>query len=70
MDHLQAALRTQSAKPLHVCPNCSAYVVAAIWSERVSERCVRNVWSCEACGCEFETSAYFSVEADVKLKRS
>jgi len=51
-----------TGRPLHLCPNCAAYIVAATWSERVSERCVRNVWSCESCGFEFETSAYFSVE--------
>ena len=50
-----------SGKPLHQCPHCSSYVIAATWSERASERCVRNVWSCEACGCEWETAAYFSV---------
>lgn len=45
--------------PLHLCPNCSAYVIAATSSERVSDRRVRNMWSCEACGNEFETLAYF-----------
>lgn len=49
-----------SGKPLHLCPNCGAYVIAATWTERVSDRCVRNVWSCEACECEFETSTVFS----------
>jgi hypothetical protein len=24
-----------------------------------TKRCVRNVWCCEACGCEFDASAYF-----------
>ena len=46
-------------KPLHLCASCGAYIVAATWSEHVSERCIRNVWSCDTCGCEFETSAYF-----------
>ena len=49
-------------KPLHLCPNCGAYIIAATWAERVSERCVRNVWSCEGCGYEFETSAYYGPE--------
>jgi ribosomal protein L37AE/L43A len=64
MDNLDRAPRVGSAsvKPLHLCPNCTAYVIAAIWSERVSDRCVRNLWSCEACGCEFETSAYIAVK--------
>ncbi len=41
------------------CAQCGAQIVAAVWSEHVNERCVRNVWSCEACGYEFETEAHF-----------
>ena len=50
MGSLQGASGAKGASltPLHICPNCAAYVVAATWSERVSDRCVRNVWSC---GC-------------------
>jgi ribosomal protein L37AE/L43A len=61
MGNLQRAsgVDDAGATPLHLCPNCAAYIIAATWSERVSERCVRNVWSCESCGFEFETSAYF-----------
>jgi ribosomal protein L37AE/L43A len=51
-------LNGASGKPLHLCPNCGADVIAATWSERLSVRCIRNVWSCGACGYEFETSAY------------
>jgi hypothetical protein len=25
-----------------------------------TQLCVRNVWCCEVCGCEFDASAYFS----------
>ena len=59
MDGPQAVLGIEraSAKPLHLCPNCSAYIIAATWSERVNDRCVRNVWSCDVCGFEFETAA-------------
>jgi ribosomal protein L37AE/L43A len=64
MDTLQPVLSANggSGNPLHLCPNCSAYIIAATWSERVSDRCVRNVWCCEACGGEFETSAYLPVK--------
>ena len=48
-------------KPFYPCAQCGAAIIAATWSEYVSERCVRNVWSCEHCGYEFETSAYFPV---------
>jgi ribosomal protein L37AE/L43A len=65
MDGLQqlSSANAATGKPLHLCPNCSAYIIAAIWSGSVSERCVRNVWSCEACGFEFETAAYLPVGA-------
>ena len=53
-----------SGKPLHLCANCSACIIAATRSERVSERCVRNVWSCDACGFEFETAAYLPVRSN------
>jgi ribosomal protein L37AE/L43A len=64
MDSLHRAPGADGAspKPLHLCPNCAAYVIAATRSERVSDRCIRNIWSCEACGFEFETSAYIPVK--------
>jgi hypothetical protein len=64
MGSLQAASGAKGASltPLHICPKCAAYVVAATWSERVSDRCVRNVWSCDVCGFEFETAATFVVK--------
>jgi predicted RNA-binding Zn-ribbon protein involved in translation (DUF1610 family) len=63
MDSPQAVLAVNGAneKPLHFCPNCSAYIIAATWSERLSDRCVRNVWSCDVCGFEFETAATFTM---------
>lgn len=63
MKDLQGQVANATGGPMHVCPNCSSYVIAAIWSERVNERCIRNVWSCDACGYEYETSAYFPAEA-------
>jgi ribosomal protein S27AE len=58
MDSPQATLVAHgvAGRLPHLCPNCAAYVVAATWSEHVSERCIRNIWLCEACG-------YFSVKA-------
>ena len=46
-------------RPFYQCPQCGAPILADPWSEYVSERQVRNVWSCEACGYQFETAAYF-----------
>jgi hypothetical protein len=45
--------------PLRLCDNCGVAMIAASAAAHISERCVLNVWSCEACECEFETSAYF-----------
>jgi hypothetical protein len=42
------------------CPHCGADVIAPQWSEHLSDRCVRNIWSCEACGSQFEETVRFS----------
>lgn len=42
------------------CAQCGARMVAALWSEHVSERCVRNLWSCDECGYQFETHVYLA----------
>jgi ribosomal protein L37AE/L43A len=46
--------------PVIQCAQCGGAIVAPEWSEHRSERCVRNVWSCEACGYRFEHTVYFS----------
>jgi ribosomal protein L37AE/L43A len=46
--------------PVIECAQCGGAIVAPEWSEHRSERCVRNVWSCEACGYRFEHTVYFS----------
>jgi hypothetical protein len=36
-----------------------------------SERCIRNVWSCEACGYRFERTVYFSaakIQSDLRVE--
>ncbi len=56
------------------CAQCSAEIIAPTWSECLSGGCVRNVWSCDACGYEFEDVLYFpapelqfNLKADEKL---
>ena len=39
------------------CINCSDTLIAATSSKYVSERSIRNSWSCDACGFEFDTAA-------------
>ena len=55
-----------SGKPFQLCPNCGAYIIAATWSEWASEQCIRNVWSCDGCKYEFETSAYLPLKQTEK----
>jgi len=47
-------------KPLRPCTNCGDVMIAAKSSKYVSERCVRNSWSCDVCGFEVETTATFT----------
>ena len=42
------------------CPQCGGHMIAPDWSEHLSEHCVRNVWSCEACSYQFEDTVYLS----------
>jgi uncharacterized protein with PIN domain len=45
------------------CAQCGDPLVAPERSEHVNERCVRHLWSCEACGYEFETAVYLEESA-------
>ena len=49
-------VRRARGKPLHLCTNCGDTMIAATSSRYVSERCVRNFWSCDMCGFECETA--------------
>ena len=46
--------------PVNECAQCGAHLVAAAWSEHLTDSCVRNVWSCDACGYQFEDTVYLS----------
>lgn len=53
------------------CAQCSTDIIAPAWSEYLSTGCVRNVWTCEACGYEFEDRVYFSAPGlQAELKES
>jgi Zn ribbon nucleic-acid-binding protein len=41
--------------PFRECVQCGANMIAPTWSEHLSHHCIRNVWSCEACGYKFDT---------------
>src|SRR5437763_11283807 len=55
-----AAGRFTYRKP---CAQCGDLLIAPEWSEHISERCIRHVWACEACGYEFETAVYLSAHS-------
>ena len=42
------------------CAQCGADIIAAEWSEHLTDHCIRNVWSCDACGYQFEDTVYLS----------
>jgi len=44
------------------CAQCGATLAAPEWTEQISERRVRHLWSCDACGYEFETSIYLAAQ--------
>ena len=48
---------------LRKCAQCGEDIIAAEWSEHLDRDRVRNVWSCEACGYQFEDVAYFPAHA-------
>jgi ribosomal protein L37AE/L43A len=50
------------------CAQCGAEMIAPKWSEHLSDHCVRNVWSCEACGYQFEDLVYLSAQATDNLR--
>lgn len=56
-------MRTFDKPPFKLCAQCGAALIAPIWAEHLNDRHVRNLWTCEACGYQFETSVYF-VEPD------
>jgi ribosomal protein L37AE/L43A len=60
-EQLPWLLRTKQDRK---CAQCGADVIAPNWSEYLSDQRVRNVWSCEACGYQFEDTIYMSPEVN------
>jgi ribosomal protein L37AE/L43A len=44
----------------HQCAQCGADLIEPEWSEHFPDRRTRNLWSCEACGYQFEDTVYWS----------
>jgi PHP family Zn ribbon phosphoesterase len=53
------------------CAQCSADLFEPEWSEHFPDHRIRNVWSCEACGYQFEDTVYYSARelADAEHRR-
>lgn len=49
------------------CAQCGDLLFAPVWSEFVKERCVRHLWSCDACGYAYETTVYFAPRTETTL---
>ena len=56
--------------PLRFCIKCSDTMIAATSSKYVSERSIRNSWSCDACGFEFGTASPALPSAKLVKSRS
>jgi ribosomal protein L37AE/L43A len=50
------------------CVQCGANMIAPTRAEYLSDLCVRNVWSCEACGHQFEDLVYLFVRHKVEIE--
>jgi hypothetical protein len=48
------------ARPAIECAQCGERIYATEWSEYLDDRHVRHLWSCEACGYQFETLVKFA----------
>jgi ribosomal protein L37AE/L43A len=56
-------------KAANQCAQCGALIIAPEWSEYLSERCARHLWSCEMCGYRFESTVHFpALEVAVDLE--
>lgn len=47
------------SRPITDCAQCGEQIFAPDWSEYLDDRKIRHLWSCEACGYTFETTARF-----------
>ena len=60
--HPVDARAENSVQQPNPCAQCGEPLAAATWSEHLSDRCIRYLWHCHACGYEFETAVYLKAE--------
>ena len=62
-------LRSRSARTFHrsrpvvPCAQCGVTLFAPEWSEYIDDRRIRHLWSCDACGYEFESEVCYPAPA-------
>ena len=54
--------QTMTGISVHACAHCGADMIAPEWSAHLAEHCVRNVWSCAACGYQFKDTVCFATQ--------
>ena len=47
------------SRPVVPCAQCGDTLFAPEWSEYLDDRHIRHLWSCDACGYEFETEVCY-----------
>ena len=47
------------SRPAVPCAQCGDALLAPEWSEYLDDRRIRHLWSCDACGYEFESEVYY-----------
>jgi ribosomal protein L37AE/L43A len=52
--------RGHPVKSVNECAQCGANLIQPEWSEHFPDHRIRNVWSCDACGYEYEDTVYYS----------
>jgi ribosomal protein L37AE/L43A len=60
------ALSLHQSRPGVPCAQCGETLFAAEWAERPDDRRIRYLWSCDACGYDFESEAHYP---DAVLRR-
>jgi hypothetical protein len=45
------------------CAQCGVTLFAPEWSEYLDDRRIRHLWSCDACGYEFESEVCYPTPA-------
>ena len=55
----QNARAFDRSRPVVPCAQCGDTLFTPEWSEYLDDRRIRHLWSCDACGYEFESEVYY-----------